>query len=476
MIFEPDRTPVPAPFRCEGVRSILYCLLAFLLCAPVPLSSQSDESGGLSDLFQAGDDYFLQVVALPSATENRTRTLVLFGLTYAQLSFRSENDRSYIATGGIYVEGVDMEGVIQGYGRYTDTVRTDTFRSTLSRRIVLPGTVDLSIPPGPTVFPFAVETGSSGRDFSSRTDTTMIPDFGAGDVTFGTPILLDRIDAAESGPIDRSVRLVATNADGNLPFGRPFRSLVTTASAGEPTTLDWDLHEISDRGEILSIATSGTGRMIGTPGTVVDAIRPEGSELGIELAESPERSGLAVWAIGSERIDLAIGRYGLVTRLTTTSGTAADTTLFEVRWIDRPLSLIDPSYAISALRPIATDEELSELRSAGDDEEKRRALDAWWSDQDPTPGTLFNERMATYYERVDYAYFNFATIGRQDGAASDRGKIYILYGPPTDVDRRLDPEGPPQEVWTYRNRVGRRFVFTDREESGAYRLIEYYDL
>jgi hypothetical protein len=84
--------------------------------------------------------------------------------------------------------------------------------------------------------------------------------------------------------------------------------------------------------------------------------------------------------------------------------------------------------------------------------------------------------MYEYYKRVDYAYFNFKSITQTDGTFTDRGKIYILHGPPTEVNRELQPDASPREVWIYRNQVNRQFTFVDEARSGEYRLVEYNDL
>jgi hypothetical protein len=53
---------------------------------------------------------------------------------------------------------------------------------------------------------------------------------------------------------------------------------------------------------------------------------------------------------------------------------------------------------------------------------------------------------------------------------SDRGKIYILYGPPTNIERVLDPSAGFKETWTY-EKLKRSFVFVDRARNGIYVLV-----
>ena len=62
------------------------------------------------------------------------------------------------------------------------------------------------------------------------------------------------------------------------------------------------------------------------------------------------------------------------------------------------------------------------------------------------------------------------TLRQPDGTRTDRGRIYILYGPPSSTERKLNPSGAYREVWTY-GRLGRTFVFEDQNRSGNYLLV-----
>lgn len=142
-----------------------------------------------------------------------------------------------------------------------------------------------------------------------------------------------------------------------------------------------------------------------------------------------------------------------------------------LRWKNMPVSLEDPRDAIAPMIHILTDNQYRDMMS-GDKAQQFRKLYAYWKEQDPTPMTAYNERLAAFYQRVDYAYFNFASGRVLDGALTDRGKIYILYGPPTKTERRLLPGEAPTEVWTYTNNVQHEFVFNDPGAKGDYKLIE----
>jgi hypothetical protein len=83
--------------------------------------------------------------------------------------------------------------------------------------------------------------------------------------------------------------------------------------------------------------------------------------------------------------------------------------------------------------------------------------------------------MAQYYRRVDYTSRNFGTLKEPDGSGTDRGRIYILHGPPTTKERKLDPSMGFQEVWVYEG-FNKKFIFIDERKSGNYVLSSQQDL
>ena len=449
--------------------------LALLLAASAAHAQQGEGEINLLDLYPAGDDYFFEVATLPGASTNKSRALVLFSLTHNLMTFRADGrggDRLYRATPEVFVEAIDGEGVVAAYGRWVDTVEVRAYRSTLSKGERADGFLEMDLRPGTYVFRYRIDGGEKGRAFSRETDLVEIADLAGESVGFGTPLFLDDL---LDNPEGDGLRFVPLGVDGNAAFGHPFQVLLTATAPDEMFGLDYRILALDAEGNPIETVVSGSARKIGGRGTIPGDIGVGESglvEIGTE--EVSRRESLTA-LIDIEGGALRPGGYMMILALGTESGTRNDTTTFRVGWVDRPLSLGDPTYAIRALRPIATDEEIDDLLQ-GDDAERFDRLMNWWSRTDPTPGTDYNERMIAYYRRVDYAYFNFATFGTTDGAKSDRGRVYILYGPPTDVERRLDPEEGPREIWTYENEVNRSFLFVDRSEGGEYRLVEYYDL
>ena len=78
--------------------------------------------------------------------------------------------------------------------------------------------------------------------------------------------------------------------------------------------------------------------------------------------------------------------------------------------------------------------------------------------------------MNEFYMRVDYAIVQYRTVSEVNGAATDRGKIYIKYGEPDDIERSYSDQGQILEIWKYR-KFNKEFVFSDVSGLGNYSLI-----
>ena len=138
-------------------------------------------------------------------------------------------------------------------------------------------------------------------------------------------------------------------------------------------------------------------------------------------------------------------------------------------WPDMPASLRDVDRAIDALRILLPDAVVDRMKK-GSFESRRDTLEAFWNSRSANSGSALNPLMAEYYHRVDAATRNYATLRQADGLKTDRGRIYVLYGPPSSTERTLTPGKPYQEVWVY-DKLNKRFVFEDTARNGNYILL-----
>jgi GWxTD domain-containing protein len=120
------------------------------------------------------------------------------------------------------------------------------------------------------------------------------------------------------------------------------------------------------------------------------------------------------------------------------------------KWLDEDVSWI------------ITDEERSAFKRLSNDEERDQFIEQFWLRRDPTPDTIENEYKEEHYRRIAYANEHFAA--GKPGWRTDRGRIYIMFGPPDEIEshpsgglyNRPQDEGGgttstyPFEDWRYR--------------------------
>jgi GWxTD domain-containing protein len=106
--------------------------------------------------------------------------------------------------------------------------------------------------------------------------------------------------------------------------------------------------------------------------------------------------------------------------------------------------------------------EKASFKQLSNDEERDNFIEAFWQRRDPTPDTPENEYKEEHYRRIAYANEHFAA--GIPGWKTDRGRMYIMWGPPDEITshpsggmyERPEEEGGgqtttfPFEDWRYR--------------------------
>ena len=144
------------------------------------------------------------------------------------------------------------------------------------------------------------------------------------------------------------------------------------------------------------------------------------------------------------------------------------------RWLDEDV------------RYIITPEERKAFVQMATDEERENFIESFWLRRDPTPDSMENEYKEEHYRRIAYANDHYAS--GIPGWKTDRGRIYIAYGPADEVEshpsggqyQRPYQEGGgftstyPFEIWRYRwiEGIGSDILleFVDPTMTGEYRL------
>jgi GWxTD domain-containing protein len=124
---------------------------------------------------------------------------------------------------------------------------------------------------------------------------------------------------------------------------------------------------------------------------------------------------------------------------------------------------------------IITDRERVAFHRLTTDAEREHFIEQFWLQRDPTPGTVENEFKQEHYRRIAYANEHYAA--NIPGWKTDRGRIYIIYGPPDEIETHPSPSATvayPFEQWRYRfiEGVGTNVIieFVDSTGTGEYRM------
>ena len=135
---------------------------------------------------------------------------------------------------------------------------------------------------------------------------------------------------------------------------------------------------------------------------------------------------------------------------------------------------------------IITDQERAAFKKLSTDDEREQFVEQFWERRNPNPGSPENEFKEEYYRRIAYANEHYAS--GIPGWKTDRGRIYVMYGPPDEIESH--PSGgtyirPPEEgggetatypfeQWRYRyiDGIGSNIIleFVDPTMTGEYRL------
>jgi GWxTD domain-containing protein len=125
---------------------------------------------------------------------------------------------------------------------------------------------------------------------------------------------------------------------------------------------------------------------------------------------------------------------------------------------------------------IIADEERAAFEKLTTDEERQRFIEQFWHRRDPITATPQNEMREEHYRRIAYANNRFRTRDKA-GWKTDRGRVYIQWGPPYEIESH--PSGgvnsPPFEAWRYSWLEGLganvTLTFRDPARTGNYELV-----
>jgi GWxTD domain-containing protein len=154
--------------------------------------------------------------------------------------------------------------------------------------------------------------------------------------------------------------------------------------------------------------------------------------------------------------------------------------------LKRELSREHRKWLDEDVRWIITDDERKAFMQLSNDEERDKFIEAFWDRRNPNPDSEDNEFKDEHYRRIEYANEHFAA--GVPGWKTDRGRIYIIYGPADEIEshpsggtyeRPMEEGGGetstyPFEDWRYRyiEGIGQEVIieFVDPCMCGEYHM------
>ena len=147
----------------------------------------------------------------------------------------------------------------------------------------------------------------------------------------------------------------------------------------------------------------------------------------------------------------------------------------ESRMMSSEIALLSPKnvdMALNATTYFLTDEEKKIVNQLNSDKAKRIFLFQFWKDHDANKSTPRLETFLEFMKRIQYSNLKFAETNKA-GWQTDRGRVYILYGKPSEIQYYSNVAGFREfQAWSYDNiEHGVVFIFGATGRFGVLKLI-----
>lgn len=460
----------------KNITGFLTLFLLLFLCDTALTFGQGRVSyRELAGRSQQQNIYF-DFFTLPGNSENTVQFVTTFRVDYNFLPFKKldqpEKDRQFYSPIGLSMEvfkalekknsddRIEVEG-LESVSRaaWRDTAFAESYEQTQSNKSFISGQMNVELSPGLYNYMLQLTPGEDTRERTSRARQIELNSYG--DQKTGDVLLIESVDT-----INGEEHLKLMNFGQNVYYGKDFYALIHLPGSDDNSTFNLSINK-------LDISKDDTTRLQQTyskkiPGNELQTnskpvLSKNDSNISLVINEVTGGYTYALVKIPNSTFPNSIYRIEV-----TEEGQSAPVarSVFRSLWIEMPTSLLNLDVAIDMLKFIVSKDEIKRIKS-GSRADREQKFREFWESKDPTPETEYNELMAEYYRRIDYAYEHFTTINNI-GYESDQGEIYIKYGPPKKIERKFPSGEPAVEIWTYDNR---QFVFRATSGFGDFRLV-----
>jgi GWxTD domain-containing protein len=385
--------------------------------------------------------YHVDAMSFASNTSKQSRVDIFIQVPYENLAFVKKDDR-YHASYEMTIDILDSTGRLFSEKLWIEEVKAETFEQSVSSQAYSLVERVFEVPPGV----YSITTIL--RDNETRQSQRLMRKLAVSDYSIPTFSLSD-VMLVSKFTVNGEKKTLVPSVSPNVGL-IPDAFHIFFEAYNEP-----NLDSVRLVVDILNEKKEKTAEV-----TQVQKLAPGRNQVFMRI----------------ENGSLAIGDYTLYIRafpVSQQSGEdekylAATSRAFVVRWRGLPKGVKDIDLAIEQAVYEAKDSEMSYMREAKTPEEKQKRFLEFWKKRDPNPNTPRNEKMIAYYAKVEYANKTFKHY--IEGWRTDMGMVYIIFGPPNNVDRHpFDIDSKPFEVWSYYE-MNHQFVFVDQTGFGDYRL------
>ncbi len=171
-----------------------------------------------------------------------------------------------------------------------------------------------------------------------------------------------------------------------------------------------------------------------------------------------------------ELASLEPGPYVLRVSVTRGKDKSSSEAYFSITRSEMPTLPAELNADVDPLIYIAPGNIVAQLKK-GTFEQRKEKFVQFWLARAHGDSALAVAMREEFYKRVDYVN-NRLRGGLESGWRSDQGRIYIIYGPPDQVDNHDQGfNSPAYQIWYYYN-LHLEFVFVDEFGTGDYRLVQ----
>jgi len=421
----------------------------------------------------ASPNFFFESLVIPHESEEQAQLVFIFRMDNSYLPFKKisgdenlkapENAEFYsIARLNTEIfKGKSSEKELKNLATisrdlWQDTVYTESYDETKSKKMFASGRLVTELEPGMYNYVLQLSLMEETNDRNSQRRNIKIENF----KTKKT----GEIYLIKSGSITSPMEVI--NLGDNVLYGKDFQALVRIPNynASEEYSLVVNEARIKNKDtsnvEVVKTLLINSSQIV--TNSKLSLLAAERTSLEIEKGEGSFTYALV--QVPNSEFKNSI--YNLELKSSSDKKPLARK-MVKSFWPDIPPSLLNLDISIDMLKYIVSEDQLKKLKK-GNAQEKEKKFRAFWEKRDPTPNTEFNELMTEYYNRIHYAFVEYRSPETPNGQDTDRGEVYIKYGPPNSRDRSFPKKGKVIETWTYGDRS---FVFEKGSGFSEFMLV-----